>query len=498
MKQQYKLLIALTLGLFFWMGSYAQQPLSLYYLENIPQSSFINPAMAPRANAFFGIPGANSIYLGVNTDLLGSQLFQKAPDGSDVTLTSKYFDYSELYKRIGKAGNLSPYFSIAPIAFGFSGKKGYFTFTWSEKVNASMNLPKDFFTLPDIGGFPNGTHLDFSPLAMNAQYYRELSFGYSYKFMSKLRVGAHVKLLQGLAAMKTDLEKFDIQTSTDEWLVDMEGSVYLSAPITVTTDENNVPDGMEDFDSSTKNIIEKGLLNFSNPGIAFDLGAVYEYNPSWTFSASVNDLGFIKWGGDLTSLTANGTYRFNGIHVDESNIDSLGGDYIIETVLDSLKNAVNLQRGSQGFSTGLGPKIYLGAKYNVNHYFALGAVSRTSFYKNDFQQEFNVSANLNLYHFLTTSVNYTLAVNGANSVGFALGIRGGALQFYLAADYLPYKWRPYTINFTADEGEQANEPIEIPQAPKSFDNFNLMLGFNLLFGANGFRDEPMIDAYESF
>jgi hypothetical protein len=497
MNHIYKYLIASITCLLFTIGIKAQNPLSLYYLENVPQTSFINPAMAPRANGFFGVPVVNSIYLGINTDIFGSELFQKGANGTDITLTDANYDYGSLYDRIGKAANFSTYFNLAPIVFGFSGRKGYFTFSWTEKVNASMAIPKDFIRLIDIGGFPDGTQLDFSPLAFNAQYYRELSFGYSYKVMSNLRVGAHAKLLQGLVAAKTDLESFNINTSKDIWEIQAKGNIYLSAPVAITTDENNIPDGIDEFDSSVENIIDKGVLNFSNPGLAFDIGAVYELNPAWTFSASVNDLGFIKWNGDLTTLTANGTYSFNGLQIDESNLDSLSGDYISRMVLDSLKSAINLQKGAKGFTTGLGPKIYVGALYNVNHYFSVGGLSRTSFYKNDFQQEFNVSANLNLYHFLTTSLNYTYALNGANSVGLALGLRGGPMQFYMALDYLPYRFRNYTIG-TTDENDNFDPIVENQFGPNSFDNFNIMFGFNMLFGSNGFRDEPMIDAYDEF
>lgn len=497
MKHLYNYFFAATASLLLTIGLKAQNPLSLYYLENVPQTSFINPAMVPRANSFFGIPGANSIYTGINTDIFGSELFQSGPNGTDITLTDANYDFGPFYDRIGKAANLSAYASIAPIVFGFSGKKGYFTFSWTEKVQASMAMPKDFFRIIDIGGFSDGTQLDFSPLALNAQYYREWSFGYSYQFMSNLRVGAHAKLLQGLAAAKTDLEAFKINTSKTLWEIQAKGNVYLSAPVDITTDENNIPDGMGEFDSSASNIIDKGVLNFSNPGLAFDIGAVYELNPAWTFSASVNDLGFIKWNGDLTTLTAQGTFSFDGLQVDGTTLDSLSGDYISRMFIDSLKTAIDLQKGARSFSTGLGPKIYLGALYNVNHYFSLGALSRTSFYKNDFQQEFNISANLNLYHFLSTSLNYTYAVNGANSVGLAMSMRGGPLQFYMALDYLPYRFRNYTIGSSNEDG--SFEPmVENVFGPNSFDNFNLMLGFNLLFGPNGFRDEPMIDAYDEF
>ena len=121
-------------------------------------------------------------------------------------------------------------------------------------------------------------------------------------------------------------------------------------------------------------------MNFSNPGFAIDFGAVYEHNEAWSFSASINDLGFINWNGDLNSFTADGQFTFDGLNIDASNIDSIGN--LTDELIDSLKQAVNLTHGNKGFSTTLGPKLYVGAQYNVNHYFSLGALSRTVFAKN--------------------------------------------------------------------------------------------------------------------
>ncbi len=490
MKKIYTNSLIFIVLMFLGITIKAQNPLSLYYLENVPQTITINPAMVPRAKSFFGIPGINSVYMGVNTDLFGSDMIQES-NGKYVTLTHAEFDYAKLYKRIGKTANFSAYETVAPIVIGFSGKKGYFTFTWTEKFTESVGIPKDFFLILDKG-IPAGSDFDFSTFSVNAQYYRELSFGYSYNFMSKLRVGIHAKVLQGLAAVKTDFNKFNLKTSLKQWDLDMDGTVYMSGPIEVYTDENGIPDSIVTPETDMKTLIDKGVLNFSNPGFAIDLGAVYEHNAEWTFSGAINDLGFINWNGDLNSFSVNGKYSFTGLNIDKTNIDSMGK--AVDDLIDTVKQAVNLTHGSKGFSTGLGPKLYLGAKYNVNHYFSIGALSRTIFVKNNFRQEFNVSANLNLYHVLTTTINYTVAINGANTIGFGLALRGGPLQFYIAMDYLPYS---YYKNVKI-ENNDGNEPTEVPFIPSRVDNFNMMFGLNLLFGANGWRDEPMIDAYSEF
>lgn len=475
----------------------AQNTLSLYYLENIPQNSLINPAMAPRANTFIGLPGISSLYFSTRSDILGPNFIQDMGNTGYI-LTQQEFDHEKYYNGIGKSGNLGLNQTYTPILFGFSGKRGYFTFGLTQKSTFGVNIPKSFFQMVKRG-FENGGTLDFSPLGLNGSVYLEYMAGYSYQLTSQIRVGVHAKFLQGITSVKTDIQKFDLYSSTDKWSVDMKGDIYMSAPLTVSLDENGIPSKVVLNEmTEVSDYLDATVLNFSNPGFAFDIGAVYDYNQDWTFSASLNDIGFINWNGNLHSFSANGNFSFEGLEIDASNMDSL--DVIFEDLQDSLKNSVKYSYGNQGFSSGLGPQLYLGAQYHLNHYLSFGALSRTVFKKYDFQQEFNVSANLNLYHVLTTTFNYTVALSGANSLGFGLGLRGGPVQFYFLADYLPTSYRYYTIE-TEQTDQNGNVTVDktnpIP-GPLSFESFNFMMGFNILIGANGFKDSPMIDAYSEF
>lgn len=474
----------------------AQNPLSLYYLENIPQTSTINPAKTPRANAFFGVPVANSVYLRMNTDLFGPDLIQNS-NGRYFTLLDSEFDYNLIYNRIGNEIDFSSNQSVSPLFMGFSGKKGYFTFAWTEKFTETINLPKDLLSAFPDRGFPVNTTIDFSSLALKAQYYRELSFGYSYNFMDKLRIGVHAKLLQGLAAIKTDIETMNIDLSyIDEnnthmkYDFEMDGNVYISGPISFETFDNGSISKPVMPSMDMGSIMNSFVFNFKNPGIAFDLGANYEYNDAWTFSGSVNDLGFINWNGDLSTINLSSEFSFEGLKIE--GLDPENSNDAVAGLVDSIKEKSNTNLKHLSFSSGLGPKVYLGAQYNVNHYFSAGGLSRTMFIKNNFTQEFNLSANLNLYRVLTTTLNYTLSTKGTSTIGFGFALRGGPLQMYLLADYIPVTYRSLEIQ------SDNKSPMKIPIVPYKMDNFNLMFGLNILIGPNGFRNTPMIDAYNEY
>ncbi len=469
----------------------SQNPLSLYFLENVPQSSILNPAKSPRANFFIGIPGLSSIYMGVNTDIFGRNIIQES-NNKYVTPTQADFDYDKFYKQIGSAANFSSYQTYAPLMLGFRTKKGYFTFNMTEKLSESLAVPKDLFSIIDKG-IPDGSHYDFSRFDIGSQYYREFSFGYSFKPIENISIGIRAKFLQGIASIKSDIKELSLNTSVNQWDLNVNNSIYLYAPVYVSYDEYNIP-SVDSIPSDMSTLIDKGVLNFSNPGFAVDMGVVYELNEGWELSASINDIGFITWRGeDLNTFNAKGSYLFDGIYIDADNIDSL--DNAVDDLIDSVKTAINFSHGNERYNTSIGTKLYLGAQYRFNHYFSMGLLSRSVFAKNNFRQEFNLSANLNLYHILTTSVNYTVGINGVNTLGLGLGLRGGPFQFYLAMDYMPYK---YYKNVTIGDSDTPNEATNISILPTDISNINIMFGINLVFGANGYKDKPMIDTYKEF
>ena len=60
---------------------FAQEPMALYYLETLPQSTLLNPASDPRCNGYFGIPGINTLYFNFQTDVSQKAFFQRSDSG---------------------------------------------------------------------------------------------------------------------------------------------------------------------------------------------------------------------------------------------------------------------------------------------------------------------------------------------------------------------------------------------------------------------------------
>lgn len=452
--------------------------MSLYHLENLPQSQFLNPAHMPRANSFFGMPMANSIYSSLSSDVAFKDVFQKSGPNRWVTPLSQDFDYGKLYKVLGKSLDEDVRASITPIFFGFRINNGYFTFAYSEKVLMHASLPKDLVKFGDVG-LPIGTVYDFSTLRVNTMAYRELSFGYARQWNDKLTLGVNLKPLFGHVSASTKIDEFRLNVDVEHYIVSTKGEIRASFPFEVTEDEdpNKSPEvNVKDMKSKD---ISKYAKSFTNPGLAVDLGAQYKLNDRWWFSASLNNLGAIRWKRDVNTISFEGSYDFEGLNVDTSNYDELGE--AAEAVLDSLLEAPVYRTGQNKFSTSLSPIFHAGARYNLTHTVSLGFLSRSVFHKHDFRQDFNLSANLNLYRVFTLNASYNYRIKGSGYAGLGLGWFMGPVQVYLLTDHIPLKYS--TIR--DDEGNKY--PIS-----ERLKDVNVMAGINFVFGSKGYRDEPMV------
>ncbi len=460
---------------------FSQNSNLLYYFENVPQTNLTNAAMMPRANGFFSLPGLSSIAVDFKSDIAAKDLLQNV-DGVWVQPLDAAFDYSKFYKSFGKTATVSASIAYGPLYFGFRTKKGYFTFSLQEKVNAKIALPKDIFMLAEKG-FVDGDVLDLSKMDTKLMAYHELSIGYAREIDEKLTVGIHIKPLFGIAATKMSYNKLSITNNKTSYDLVAEGDIYTSVPfLSTTADEDGYLDDVEmQDDIETEDIVDQVIPDFENFGIALDLGAVYDFNTAVTFSAALNNLGYINWSKNLNSAGINGTYNFTGPDVSVTETDDM--DQAYEDIADSIKEVMNVSPEQKSFKTGLDPELMLGAAYHLNHVIDLGFLAKSTFAKYNFRQEFVVSGNFNFYKNFSGNLAYNYEIKGTSDLGLGLAFRGGPAQIYIMTNHIPYYFDKVII-----DGDENTIPTKA-------ESFSFMMGVNFVFGKHGFRDKTSI--YES-
>ena len=470
--------------LLLWYNATAQPSLSLYYMESVPQSSLLNPARQPRCNMFVTIA---SMSFHTETNIKASRLFQNV-DGDWNFLTDKNFDYAIIKRRFRNGARLNNQLSIEVANVGWRGGRGYWSVGISERFEASAALPSALFTMLDKG-LPDGTRLNFSSLRINANAYHEFALGYSLKLTDELAVGVRAKYLSGITAARTDIPKFSITTGRDQWTIDLDASVSASFPIEVNTDTDGsfTLDSVEMQDLDLRKTLKFVMPGIRNPGAAVDLGMEYTFNKNFKMSASVSDLGLIFWTDETNTVKARGNFEYSGA---ETNLDDfldgtdIGG--LVTDMVDSLKNSLTTGVSHKMFTTFVHPNVYVGGEYTPLHFLSFGLVSRTTFWKRSVSQNFGLSLNVKPYKFFSVMTGLNVDIKGCCTGDFGFSLNLGPLQYYLMTNGLPIAYRRYNI-----DGSKIF-------APNNVCDVNISTGLNLIFGAKGYKDKPMVNTYSEF
>lgn len=478
---------------FAWsFSSFAQQNQTMYYM-GIPQSRFMNPALQTNCNSYFGFPGINSTYLGINNNSVGFEdiIFPGTGLYSDslISILHPSYDIDEFLGKLKSVNRIAPEMYVSLLSFGFTAGENFFFLDVADRMYSSLSVPKDLATLALKGNedFINSS-ADLSGLAGSATYFREIGIGFSREFIDDLFIGLKAKLLFGNA--NVSLQNNGLSLEIDEsnlfsHTINADLSLNFGYPVEVFRNpETGYIDSLVIQEPN-----EEMIFNFGNPGFGIDLGAVYNINNRFSVSASVVDLGLIAWKKDVTNLRVQGTYEFEG--VDISSMLIAGDTSTFEDALDNIKDTLLVifdpEDTYDPFTTSLPTKVYIGASYQVNENIGFGLLSKTLIENRKLWQSVTISANVQAGGFLATSLSYSITNATYNNIGFGLSLRGGPFQFYFVTDKLFYKLSRYSIP------RDGQDPTNI-LLPSNLSSFNFRFGLNLVFGCKAKRpnDRPLI------
>lgn len=396
----------------------AQQNLTLYNMEMIPQRMYTNPAFAHSNKVYIGLPVLSSMYINVsNSGFKYSDLIKHSGD-------SLYVDYDNMLGKLAE----NNYFSVAVqpdlLSFGFRIKeKNYFSFNATEKVQFRFRYPKNFmeFIWKGNGGLlGEEVNLNFG---VNATHYREYAIGYSREIDEKLTVGGKVKYLYGMENVWT--EKSDISLTTDA------NTYAITAKSNVKINTSGVDTAIGPEDGP----IGDYLFKKKNRGLGIDLGGVYKYNEKLTFSASLIDLGFIKWKDAVSNYQShdpNASYTYEGMDLNQMLNDS--SDNKFETMIDSLAKTFKIDTVHNSYKTNLSTQIYLGGNYNITEKINAGVLFYSQIFDKSIHPGVALSYNQKVGRWLNFSVSYSIYNRSYNNVGLGLALGNGPVQFYIVSD----------------------------------------------------------------
>ncbi len=430
-----------------------QQSNTFYLMHHVPQSNLLNPAVQLQCKWFLGIPGLTSSHISYsNTAFTYNDLA-----GSDS------WNIDGVINQMHRVDLFTAEALIHPISVGYRFRSLYFTFNITEKTLAYQTVPKKFAEMALYG---NGRFLGetsrFNALRPAGYYQREYSLGVSKVMDNSLILGLRGKLLFGKANLYSNRMKADFTTRENDFNLLLNGdfSINSSFPLTITQDADGNINGitLDEID------LLPMLLNRGNPGFAIDLGAIYQYDDRITLSASLLDVGLVRWGTELNNVNGVGSFEYGG--VDPSTvIISIG---FIEEIIDSIINAFDVTVSQEPYFSLLPAQLFLGGSYQIKENIALGVVSRNVIFRRKVHSSLTLSANADLADRILATVSWSYLNNSIKNIGAGLAYHGKGFQFHVVSDNLLGFFYPFDTR-----------------------TINLRAGFNVMFGCPRNKKEKL-------
>lgn len=420
----------------------SQEDFLLYSFDNLPQGHYINPAFKPDAKGFISMPGMNT-YLGASHS--GFKLKDLVEIRSDDSLElrpdiaiSKMADLN--YVKVMMANEI--------MGLGFTVKNSFISFSISNRTNFRFMYPRDLFRLAFEGNGSTllGERASMDGMGVDMLSYLEFAVGFSREFNDKLRLGGRLKYIQGMGAVYTKQSQLGLHT--DETTFDL----TLDGQLSVNTSNTAIM-----LDTNFGGLEKKDFTSMSNNGIGIDLGGTFQLKDKIKLSASVLDLGFIKWNSNVSNYASDSvSFTFKGVDIKEFLSDSSD---VLQAIEDSLSGLFTYSTNDESFSTPLFTRIYIGGEYQLTEKIGVGVNWYSEFVHKRYRGALTLSGSAQVTKWFRAGLNYTYYSRDYFNIGLGFAINGGPLQFYALSDNVL--------------------GLIVPQANK---NWHVRFGINFLLG----------------
>lgn len=387
-------------------------------------------------------------------------------DGEVVTFLHRSVGSDEVLSKLRSVNTMETNVRMPVLGFGMNmlDGDGFLSFEISTRVDAGFKLPYQLFELAKVGSGPQGAHYNMGNMTIGANAYAVSSIGYAHHLPEyDLSVGGRINLLFGIARAKIQYDRLDMEFSNNRWSVDAQGRLEVAASgAKLELDD----DGYVDISDTFGNVF-KDVNGFSGFGVTVDLGAEYKIMDLVTVSASILDLGYMRWGKNVITAVSDAKYSFSGFNV----VD--GEDHGTSDWKD-LDDFAELS--PSGNNDPLRPELratfVLGANMDVPYVekylnFGLMFMDRKTEYIR--RSELTAILTATPLDWLNAAVSYTVARqkymgrNFINTVGLSVGTHTRGMNFFLGTDYLITKMSRQVV----------------PAAQKAF---NIYFGLSVPFG----------------
>jgi hypothetical protein len=407
----------------------AQTNMVFYPAENQINSPSLNPAFLTSQNKFtFSIFPLSGMNVGYDNQLVIKNMLFKILKGDQTN-----DDFKDVFNSMVKLDLFYQRMENNIMNIGCNSNFGSFDFRIKENMQLMTDLKGDFsemVTNTSLQTFPQSIRQQTFPAI--ALYYREYSIGYAKEVIKgKFAVGIRAKLYFGKSSMVSDVSGTVVPNSDNSIDLQTSGLLKISTPLKIITD-NSVLSAVELSNGFT---VGNYLMNSHNTGTGFDVGFNYKLTPDLALSASLVDVGAIKWNNNLNTMKFVGNGTIKPGPASSPRIDDFSQLYKIET--DSLP-----------FSTSLPTTFYAGLKYRLDPKWNISIVNRFISTQSMSFNSLSVTGVYDVKKNLSISSGYSIIGKSYSNIPFAILYTGEAGQYYVGTDNLLSMIAPSTSDFS--------------------------------------------------
>ena len=411
----------------------------LYNFKAIPQSLNLNPSIQPEHKFHIGIPVLSG---------LSFQLGSSAINVADLFRDNEVNFNTKIDNAINNIGTRD-YISINQQIEILSGsyrlnKTDFISGGFYTELDVFVNLPKDVIELY-IDGNASNINRSFllSQVSTKADFIGVLHAGFSRKMNERFTLGGRFKIYSGVANVTStgNTGSFSTRQGLDNiythYLNNVNFSGYSSG-LYNTDDEAALEVG---------SAIGRTFLG-GNLGLGFDIGFTFTPDSQTEITASILDIGYIKYSKDNRNIHVSGNHSFSGI---EFQNDGNNNNYWEDITSELEENVPNIEdreaysvmrpikiNGSYTYSWGKSRNEESCYDMSYKNYFnnAIGAQLFSVFRPTGPKFALTGFYQTKVSEFLSTKLTYTVDDFSATNIGLGASLKIGKFHVYGTANNL--------------------------------------------------------------
>lgn len=442
--------LAAALLLFVSLSGQAQFLRTSYFMEGSHYRLQLNPALTP-GRGYINIPAIGSLNASVNSSSLG---YEDIMDIIENSSSDDYFMSQDFINRLDATNNLNVNLNTDIISAGWYKGKNFWSFNIGVRNDISATIPRTVFEFMhemnslSADGYAN-LDKEFGGQQLKINSFAEVGLGFARDINSRLTIGGKVKALLGIGNVSLKVNNITVKsqlTGINDWgyidpdQVSGSASIEVDAALESSSKLLELEETTDDNGNRYIDDIDFGSFGFAGYGVGIDLGASYKLLKNLTLSASVLDLGFIKWGkGNTYVANANGYQTYSSDNALEF-MDIVTSGEVLN--FDMLELGID-EDAAKSRTSSLTTTVVVGAEYALlNNWLVLGALYTGRFADLKTLNELTFSANIRPKNYFNLAVSYSVLQGSGKTFGAAIKL--GPL--FVGTDYMFFGKNTKNVN----------------------------------------------------